>query len=59
MTSSNEMKIARPEMKSWLRPCNSLKMLYKPAHRIEGFGQVYEHHTQPAWLLNAFLLELS
>jgi len=53
------MKIARPEMKSWLRPCNSLKMLYKPAHRIEGFGQVYEHHTQPAWLLNAFLLELS
>ena len=30
-----------------------------PAHRIEGFGQIYENHTQRAKLLNVFLLELS
>ena len=28
------------------------------AHRIEGFGQVYENHIQRAWLLGSFFLKL-
>ena len=32
---------------------------FRPAHHIEGFGQVYENHIQQVWLLNAFFLELS